>query len=153
MMFHLLTALPTILPKAIDWAEAQSDLIAQQGRPLDGTLINIARQVGVAEPDQIRVLEVQRLPLPNDPELQKAAIATGLLGTGMIGLTLGYGVYVCQGHSTVRLLSHEFRHVYQYESAGSIASFLPIYLEQIATLGYRNAPLEVDARAHEIHRA
>ena len=67
----------------------------------------------------------------------------------MVGLTLGYGVYVCHGHGSIRLLSHEFRHVYQYEHAGSIAAFLPAYLQQIVTVGYNNAPLEVDARAHE----
>ncbi len=42
-----------------------------------------------------------------------------------------------------RLLRHEFRHVHQYEKAGSISAFLPIYLGQI------DAPLEADARAHE----
>jgi len=79
----------------------------------------------------------------------QAALGTGLLGPGMVGLTLGYGVYICRGHGTVRLLSHEFRHVYQYERAGSIAAFLPVYLHQIATVGYYNAPFEIDARAHE----
>jgi hypothetical protein len=49
-----------------------------------------------------------------------------------------------------RLLSHECRHVHQYEAHGSIAAFLPVYLEQIATVGYRNSPLEQDARAHEV---
>jgi hypothetical protein len=71
----------------------------------------------------------------------------------MVGLTLGDGVYVCHGHGTVRLLSHEFRHVYQYEQAGSIGAFLPVYLQQIVTFGYNNAPLEVDARTHEKHHA
>jgi hypothetical protein len=49
-----------------------------------------------------------------------------------------------------RLVSHECRHVYQYETHGSIAAFLPIYLLQIATVGYVNAPFEQDARAHEL---
>jgi hypothetical protein len=68
----------------------------------------------------------------------------------MVGLTLGYSVLICQGHDSLRLLSHEFRHVHQYEQAGSIAAFLPGYLEQIAILGYANSTFEVDASAHEI---
>jgi hypothetical protein len=48
------------------------------------------------------------------------------------------------------LLSHELRHVYQYEAAGSIAAFLLNYLWQIATAGYEECPLELDARAHEV---
>lgn len=82
--------------------------------------------------------------------MRAAALQTGLLGPGMVGLTLGYSVIVRHGHDTTRLLSHEFRHVYQYESAGSIAAFLPLYLQQIVEFGYDNAPLEIDARLHEI---
>lgn len=68
----------------------------------------------------------------------------------MVGLTLGYAVLICRGHeASPRFLSHEFRHVHQYEAAGSIASFLPGYLQQIIAYGYPHAPSELDARAHE----
>lgn len=77
-------------------------------------------------------------------------MATGLLGPATAGTTFGYGVYVCQGQSTIRLLSHEFRHVYQYEQAGSVAAFLQRYLEEIITVGYESSPLEQDARDHEV---
>jgi hypothetical protein len=53
--------------------------------------------------------------------------------------------------ATTRLVSHELRHVHQYETAGSIAAFLGVYLAQIATVGYDNAPLEPDAIRHERH--
>ena len=153
MNFDLLAALPQLTPKAIAWAEAQSSLMVQVGQPLNDTLTSVARSVEVLHPELIRVVEVTSLPLPDDPELKQAALFTGLLGPNMFGLTLGYGVYVCHGYRTVRLLSHEFRHVYQYEQAGSIGAFLPVYLQQIVTVGYNNAPFEVDARAHERHHA
>ena len=82
--------------------------------------------------------------------MRQAALATGLLGPGMIGLTLGYSIFIVRGYMGRRLVSHECRHVYQYETHGSIAAFLPIYLLQIATVGYVNAPFEQDARAHEL---
>jgi hypothetical protein len=153
MTFDLRAALPVLVPKAITWAEAQYSSIAQVGQPLNEVLLAVAKSVGVLHPELIRIAEVLHLPLPEDPELKQAALATGLLGPGMVGLTLGYGVYVCQGHRNVRLLSHEFRHVHQYEQAGSIAAFLPVYLQQIVTVGYNNAPFERDARAHERHHA
>ena len=153
MTFDLSVALPVLAPKAISWAEAQYSTIAQEGQPLNEVLLAVARSVGVLHPKLIRVSEVPSLPLPEDIELKQAALATGLLGPGMVGLTLGYGVYICQGHGNVRLLSHEFRHVHQYEQAGSIADFLPVYLQQIVTFGYNNAPFEIDARAHERHHA
>jgi hypothetical protein len=112
----------------------------------------IARAVGVQKPDLIRVAGVEQLPLPEQPALREAALQTGLLGPGAVGITLGYAVIVRRGHATTCLLSHEFRHVYQYESAGSIAAFLPVYLKQIVEFGYDDAPLEIDARSHEIDR-
>jgi hypothetical protein len=68
----------------------------------------------------------------------------------MAGLTLGYAIFICEGHNSPRLLSHECRHVYQYEMCGSIAAFLPIYLQQIVDFGYMNAPFEIDAQKHEL---
>ena len=150
MQFDLQTSLPIILPKAIAWAEAQCAHILEVGQSLDRPLFDLATSVGVLRPEFIRIVNVSKIPLPDDPDLRQAAFASGLLGPNMIGLTLGYGIYLCQGHETVRLLSHEFRHVYQYEQAGSISKYLPAYLQQITISGYSKAPFEDDARAHEV---
>jgi len=146
---NLATALPLLLPRAIQWAEAQAQDALRIGRPLNSTEFDFARSVGVGHPEEIRIKTVEMLPAPSDPDLREAAIQAGLIGQGMIGLTLGYAVFICVGFESPRLLRHEFRHVYQYESAGSISAFLPVYLGQIVQVGYRNAPLEQDARAHE----
>ena len=145
----LRAALPLLLPKAIAWAQEEESRATTSGRVLTTDEITLARKVGVVNAEFIRVQSCDRLPMPPDPSLQAAAVQTGLLGPGMVGLTLGHSVFVCRGHETRRLLAHEFRHVFQYEQYGSIAGFLPVYLQQIVTVGYRNAPLEIDARAHE----
>lgn len=139
-----------LLPGAIAWAEALAREVIDNGISLTRAEEDIARVVGVAKPDLIRIAEVERLPLPEDPALRDAALQTGLLGPNTAGLTLGYAVFICTGHRTRRLLSHEFRHVHQYEQHGSIAAFLPVYLGQIAEYGYRNAPIEQDAREYEL---
>ncbi|HYE36145.1 hypothetical protein [Methylocaldum sp.] len=151
MKRDLATALPALLPRAVAWAEVQSQQALRYGTRLNSQGSALASRVGVQRPEHIRVAIVAALPFPEDPELRAAALETGLLGPGMVGLTLGYAVFVCQGHEAdSRLLSHEFRHVYQYEAAGSIQQFLPVYLSQMVEFGYEHAPLEVDARAHEI---
>ena len=137
-------------PKAIQWAEEELQVIAKSGLALDETLLDLARRVGVQRPKLIRIALVPSIPLPDDPALQAACAAVGFLSERLNGLTLGHGIYIREGCATVRLLSHEFRHVYQYEQAGSIAGFLPEYLRQIFTVGHDQAPLEIDARAHEI---
>ncbi|MFV8598617.1 hypothetical protein [Ralstonia pseudosolanacearum] len=150
-MNELTKVLPTILPAAIAWAESQSQVVLSAGAALSQRGIADARAVGVANPERVRVAVVPSLPLPDDPTLREIALQTGLLGPSMVGLTLGHAIFVVQGHDTRRLLTHEFRHVHQYEAAGSIADFLPLYLQQVAVFGYRDAPFEVDARRHEIN--
>jgi hypothetical protein len=148
-MSDLAAILAQVLPKAISWAEARSAEIIASGTPLSAFGRKLAHLAGVERPELVRIMEVTRVPVPDDPELRDAAVAFGFLGPNTIGLTLGYGIYFVQGSLSNRLVSHECRHVYQYEAAGSIAAFLPKYLEQIATVGYAAAPFEVDARAHE----
>jgi len=145
----LRAVLPNLLPLAIEWAEARAREVALSGVPLNDQRLGVARAVGVQKPELIRIALVQALPLPEHPALRAAALQTGLLGPRMVGLTLAYSVLICHGHDTTRVLSHEFRHVYQYESAGSIAAFLPVYLQQIVEFEYNNAPFEIDARSHE----
>ena len=147
-MVDLVAELPRLLPKAIAWAESQAAEMQVAGTPLNAEGVRLARAVGVRHPELIRIAEVAGLPFPADPELRSAALQAGLLGPG-IGLTLGYAIYVVTGHLSNRLLSHECRHVRQYEAAGSIAAFLPVYLQQVVLYGYRMAPYEVDAREHE----
>lgn len=148
-MFDLAAVLPALLPKAIAWAEAVASAASARGALLNPDELKLAQAVGVRRAEIIRVVEAPELPFPADPALGFAATQTGLLGPHMIGLTLGHAIFVRTGHRTSRLISHECRHVYQYESAGSIAAFLPIYLTQIASVGYEAASYEIDARLHE----
>ena len=150
MPIDLRAALPLLLPGAIAWAEGCAGEAAETGVALTESGADIARGVGVQRPELIRVVVIDSLPLPEDPTLRAAALQTGLLGPHMAGLTLGYSVFVVRGQESVRLLSHEFRHVHQYEAHGSIAAFLPVYLQQIVEVGYANAPFELDAQAHEV---
>ncbi len=151
MPFDLAAALPLLLPRAIAWAEAQEAQVLRTGAGLstEGADL-VARSVGVRRPERIRVSLVDQIPLPDDdPELREAALEGGLIGPDTRGITFGYAIYVRSDHDEAGLLWHECRHVHQYEEAGSIAAFLPVYLRQIVEHGYDNAPLEVDARAHE----
>ena len=147
---NLATELPRLLPKAIAWAEVEATAAAESGRSLDASEVRLAQSVGVSQPERVRVAVVHSLPTPEDADLRAAALLTGLLGPAMVGLTLGHSILICRGHEATSLLTHELRHVQQYENAGSIAAFLPAYLQQIVMFGYANAPLERDARAHEV---
>lgn len=139
-----------IIKLASEWVEQQQKYVQEAGYPLTSRQIEIANQVGVQRPEEIRILEVEEISAPTDALLRQVAAEMDFLGPNTIGLTLGYGVYLRKGFITDRLLSHEFRHVQQYEAAGSVQAFISEYLQQIFRYGYRDSPYEVDARAHEI---
>jgi hypothetical protein len=147
----LQTHLPLLLPKAIAWAQEQSHLILRSGVSLNEKETALATRAGIAKPGLVRIQYVSEVPLPEDPVLREAAVATGLLGPDTAGITLGYGIFIVKKHADVRLISHELRHVQQYESFGGIEAFMPVYLAQIASAGYDDAPLEQDARDYEVH--
>lgn len=137
------------LDAATQWLEQQQSIIVLRGRVLTIAEQHIARQVGVAHPDRVYLYEVGAIERPEEPELAALCEQFGFLTQDTIGLTLGYGIYIKQAYLTTRLLSHELRHVYQYEQAGSPEAFLSRYIGEIMQFGYLDAPLEIDARAHE----
>ncbi|HBA39008.1 MAG TPA: hypothetical protein DCZ05_04500 [Deltaproteobacteria bacterium] len=147
MITDLQAALPLLLPRAVAWAEEQQGNILALGFPLSPEQVAVARGVGVAHPENIRIKLVDALPLPQDRELAAAALQAGLLGPTMTGLTLFYGIFICRwAYGSRSLVAHECRHVHQHEQRGSIAVFLQEYLLQIVTMGYEDATLEQDAR-------
>ena len=98
----------------------------------------------------MRIQTLNEIPFPADTRLNEAAIQTGFLSQEMNALTLDHSIYIRSGYITNRLLSHELRHVYQYETLGSLREFLVEYLKQIVLAEYENSLLERDARNHEI---
>ena len=149
-MIDLKESLPRLLPAAIAWAEGIASFVQRRGQPLTRSEASDAKAVGVSQPGRIRVLEVDELPLPADPELCDSALQAGLLGPDIVGFTLGYSILVCRGHKSRSVMSHECRHVAQYEQSGSIAEFLPVYLASIVAVGYANSPFEREAQAFEL---
>jgi hypothetical protein len=143
--------LPALMPRVVARAMRESERILQTGQILASPGIAVARAVGVANPERIRVLEVPAIPAPEDPDLQEVAQEQNLIGPHTAGLTLGYGIFIVQGQLDVRLLSHECRHVHQIEAVGGLETFLPLYLMQIVKFTYDNAPYELDARQHELN--
>lgn len=151
MTFDLAAVLPTLMPRVINWAERTEQHVLSVGTALDIHGQALAHSVGVCRPELIRIHVTDELPIPDDAELRMVAFQTDLLGAGMRALTIGYGVSVRRSYAaSAKVLSHEFRHVYQYEMLGSIRQFMPVYFAEVARYGYHNAPLEIDARAHEV---
>ena len=140
----------SLAPRAIAWAEREAAIVAVEGRPLTSAQSALAKSVGVAHPERIRIQAVDRFPLPQEADVKAAALRIGLARPSVVGLTLGHSVLVRRGYENdAQLLSHEFRHVFQYESRGGIAPFLAQHIRDLAQFGYDDSPFEVDARRYE----
>ena len=116
------------------------------GVPLSDQEMADARAVGVAEPERVRLLQLDRVPFPTDPMLKAAAAAIQFLTPTTCGLTLRYGIFVRSDCWRDRaLIAHELVHVAQYERLGGILPFLRQYLSECLMIGYPAAPLEQEA--------
>jgi hypothetical protein len=140
---------PSLFEDAISWAEKAALIGLENGVALNDDQTKVAKRVGVTHHERIRLLQTDEFPFPRDAGLQKAAVEFGLLGPNTVGLTLGYAVFIRPSAFNSRILAHECRHVFQFEFAGSLQVFLAEYLQQIVEHGYRNAPMEIDAREWE----
>src|SRR5205814_10549638 len=133
----VLSQFETLLPLAAAWATEQEQKIVRAGVPLSEKEVSDARAVGLQSPDRVRLLQVETIPRPSQPELKAACDAIDFLTPATRGLTLGYGIFVRSDCWRDRpLIVHELAHVAQYERLGGIIPFLRRYPFECLTVGY-----------------
>lgn len=118
-----------LAPLACEWARAQEAYILQHGVPLTADQIADARRAGVAAPERVRVLVVDRIPLPEDKELAEAARSAQIITESCRGVAIGYGIIIrAQNWRNRELLLHQLVHVAQCERSGGLKFFVQEYL-------------------------
>lgn len=133
-------------PKAVQWATEMEKAILESGQRLLPQNRKDAEAISIRRVGDVRIVVLDRIPLPNDPGLQQLALGTGLITDGTAGMTFGHGVVLKNGSYDRRLIAHELGHVMQYERFGGIESFLKEYIKEVAfPPGYPNGPLEREA--------
>jgi len=137
-----------LLPLAAQWAAAQQRRVLSEGVPLSENELADAEAIGVRNPERVRLLRVEAIPVPAHPMLKAAAASIHFLTAAPRGLALEYGIFVRADHWRDRaLIAHELVHTAQFQRLGGILPFLQTYIFQCATVGYPNAPLELEAVA------
>ncbi len=135
-----------LLPRAVDWAREQENLILEKGVPLDAWESKAAQHLGILQPDKVRLLKVAQIPLPADADLCAAAVAAGLVAADSVGMGLRYGLFIRDDFWREReTVAHELVHTTQCERMGW-ELFLRQYLSECLQFGYPQAPLEQEAR-------
>lgn len=144
----LLAQFETLLPLAANWAADLEQRILRQGVPLSEEEVLDARAIGVRDPERVRLLQLESVPVLTHPMLKAAAAAIQFLTPSTQGLTLQYGIFVRSDRWRDRaLIVHELVHTAQYERLGGILPFLRQYLFECLTIGYPAGPMEQEAIA------
>jgi hypothetical protein len=139
-----------LLPGAITYIEDSEREIQRRGRVLTAAEMRIARAVGVAHPEQVRVLVAENFIEPRDKAFIALARRLGVEDDpNEAGRAAGHGIQIKpQFARSRRLFAHELTHVAQYERLGT-AGVLHDYFVQLLMVGYDRAPIEAEARASE----
>ena len=146
-----------LLPMACEWAKAQEAFILSRGTALDGRYSGDAHRIGVRNVAQVRVLVVDRMPMPEDETLATAALHTQIITEACRGVAIGHGIIIrADAWGNRELLLHQLVHVAQCERSGGLEPFVRQYLRDRRQCGeFRIGALEQEARrvAHEFCQA
>jgi hypothetical protein len=143
-----------LLPLAIQWAKTQEQFILARGASLGPQHTADARRVGVQDCSHVRVLVVDRVPLPDNEALAKAARHTQIITDTCRGVAIGHGIVIradCWGDR--ELILHQLVHVAQCERSGGLEAWVREYLSDRHTCAkFTIGSLEEEARrlAHEV---
>jgi len=132
------SALPAFACKGNLLGRGRGHPRAGVGRELSERERELARKVGVTHPSEFASSPSRHYGQPQEQ--------TGLMDPGMVALLLDTQCLSVTSRD-VRLLSHEFRHVYQYEQAGSVAAFLLGISCRSSSAATHRQTFEIDARA------
>src|SRR5437763_12003799 len=118
-----------LAPLACQWAKGQEAFILKHGAPLTAGQITDAKRVGVQNSARVRVLVVDRIPLPDDEELADAAQRAQIITSACRGVAIGHGIIIrADSWQNRELILHQLVHVAQCERSGGLASFVSEYL-------------------------
>src|SRR4051794_3119080 len=140
---------------ASQWAKSQEVYILEHGVPLTADQVADAQQAGVTDPSAVRVLVVNRIPLPDNEELAEAARRAQIITDASRGVAIGHGIIIrADSWGNRELLLHQLVHVAQCERSGGLEKFVNEYLEDRRN-GSQNFSLgsledEARSRAREI---
>lgn len=138
-----------LMPLAAQWAKRQEAYILKHGVPLTADQTADARRAGVSEPERVRVLVVDRIPLPDDKELAQAARGAQIITDSSRGVAIGCGIMIrADSWRNRELLLHQLIHVAQCERSGGLDKFVIEYLrDRRSSRDFSLGSLENEARS------
>ena len=99
-------------PPTVAWIESVEKDFETAGRPLTPAEIQMATEIGLKEPERIRVVVAKTFPLPDDPPLRALLTSYGLGSRSEGGRTMGAVIFLKPRYQKDRsILAHEMVHI------------------------------------------
>jgi len=133
---------------AAEWAKRQEAYVLEHGVPLRAGQIADARRAGVHDLGRVRVLVVDRIPLPDNEDLANAARQAQIITDASRGVAIGHAVIIrADSWKNRELLLHQLVHIAQCERSGGLDSFVREYLsDRRSSPNFSVGSLEDEAR-------
>src|SRR6202165_5761783 len=124
------------------------EFVLARGAPLGPRHMANARCAGVKDCSKIRVLVVDRIPLPDKKELAEAARRSGIITHDTRCVGFGYAVIIrADSWADRELLLHNLVHIAQCERSGGLEQWVEQYLGDRNTCAeFTIGSLEEEAR-------
>jgi hypothetical protein len=137
-----------LLPFAYQWAKAQEDYILAHGTPLSPQHMADAHLAGVRDCERIRILVVDRIPLPEGGELAEAARRTRIITEDTRCVGFGHAIMIrAEAWGDRELLLHNLVHIAQCERSGGLEPWVKQYLvDHQSSASFAICSLEEEAR-------
>lgn len=137
-----------LLPVAYQWAKAQEQFVLDRGAPLTPRQTADARLAGVQDRSRIRVLVVDRIPLPEHKELAEVARRTGIITHDTRCMGFGHALIIrADSWGDRELFLHNLVHIAQGERCGGLEPWVRQYLSNRHTCAtFTIGSLEQEAR-------
>lgn len=134
-----------LLPRAVRDNRMLEARALEVGRPLNEDGIALARKLGVAHPEKVRIVVVKKISKVNTADRLVAQQPMFSAGAVIAGITAGYGIFLDDQYADkLWVLAHELVHVGQYEREGFEGLIERVITEQLALPG-RLIPVEREA--------
>ena len=137
-----------LVPLAYQWCKATEAFVLTHGVPLGSRQLADANRAGVQDGSKIRLLLVDRIPLPENPELAEAARHIRILTEETRCVAFGHAVIIrADAWGDRELLVHNLVHIAQCERSGGLEAWVRHYLSNRRTCAqFSLGALEEEAR-------
>ena len=137
-----------LLPLAYQWAKTQEEFVLAHGNPLSARHSRDADLAGVQDRAPVKVLVVDRIPLPEDQELAEAARRIGIITEDTRCMGFGHALIIrVDAWNDRELILHNLVHIAQCERSGGLEQWVRQYLGDRASCpNFTVGSIEQEAR-------